>query len=174
MSNINYEYGPFGVYKRGSGGHVLNALTHYGINLSLVENIILDSRNNLSYHGKHFGRWCYIDGIEQPLFNFVDPVYTSLCIDGNYQLTLGAHNNPTLIITTNKGNDSVKMCSVINECFPSSPAEPFYNLKEEAGALFKNGSDKPADGRFYIEFWKPAGAQAFLNNFNELKNNLIT
>lgn len=167
MSN-NHASGPFGNYDRHCPGHVLNNLCHLGIPLQIVSSLTV-SKDSINYSGKRFAVYKYFEGIDQPLFHFDDHHYqTMLNHDGNYVLSLGVHGNPSLVLTGGYHADKVAW-ETINRGLTNYMLDPFYKLKNESGAFFQGGSQwiDNTEGFLYVEFWKPSGAQAWVDAFNE-------
>ena len=167
----------FGCYDRGTLGHVLNSLVEYGISVRIVGDIKFgkdthNGRNLLHYQGKEFGHYRYIDGIEQPLFYFQDPVYLSQTnYYGNHQLVLYVHGSASLVMHKHPSPRIVH--ETIRRCLTNYMPDEFYKLQQDAGAFFQGGSENPDGDFFYVEFWKPQGAQAWVDGFNrELQKRL--
>jgi hypothetical protein len=165
----DYGIGPFGAYNKGTTGHILNALVHYGIQMHIVDTCIIGSMEDgifkvLTSDGKEFAKGKYFENIEQPLFAFTETHYHSLQDEeGNYQLTFYTHRQPSLILT---GSHSKDVYPVINECMSNDIRDEAYKLKTDACIFFQYGYDMPESDLYYLNFIDPAKAQLWLDYFN--------
>lgn len=161
---------PFGNYDRMTMGDILNSLVSYGIPITKVSNLSIGSEDRIMEGNGPFARYKYFDGIEQPLFHFKDATYTNLQNEKGYQLTLGNHMNPALVVSGPEATP--KIYDVLCRGLTNFITDPFYALHKDAGAFFQGGYGTKDGKWFYIEFWKPAGAQAWLDAINlEIKKN---
>lgn len=167
MSIKNHESGPFGNYLRGTPGHVLNALHASKVPINVVDRLTVGQHNVLKQNGSEFAIYKYFDGIDRPLFRFQDQCYQNVTDSNNYYIpVIGPHDNPALILTGEYHADWTAW-STINEALSNDIRNPFYALHKDAGTFFQGGSDWIEGGWYlYVEFWKPAGAQAWLDAFN--------
>lgn len=163
----------FGNYERMSAGHVLNSLHDYGIPLMIAEEVMFNSDGTINYRGHNFARYKYFDGIEKPLFYFNDRHWNdqpATSHDGQivplFRLNLSHHMTPGLTIS---GDLVTKhLWDFINHMMRESRMDhEEYKLRSAAGAFFQGGHAGPQDRFIYIEFWKPEGAQAFVDYINE-------
>lgn len=170
MSYGNHEHGPFGNYERNTSGHILNALCYLGVPLTVVEDLNVGNNGKLHLRGKEYGTYKYFDGIERPLFRFQERAFENACDhEGNYMLCLSTHDTPGLILT-GEHHATELAWETIKRCLTNYMTDPFYKLSQESGAFFQGGSNDKDGGFLYVEFWKPAGAQAWVDGFNaELK-----
>lgn len=183
-------------YPRTSLGHILQALRDWGIPETIAGSVtvgLFDSdqnkRDRVFYGGQLFAEYKYLDGIEQPLFRWHQHAlsYGTQRLerqeDGSlkpkFRLSLGPHGHAALII---QGHEAVpelhafldKLCPVFplkkmrDHPVPTEPvdAAPF-NVVMNSGACFQGGQKDPNGNYFYIEFWRPEGAQAFVDYVNE-------
>ena len=171
----DYSTGPYGQYAAPTTGHIINAMYHYGIPLHVIDGLSVGIRggiidmaefrvNKLS-DGKPFCVGKYFDGIDQPLFRFEQLVYQCLQDEeGNYQLTLGNHNQPSLVLHGNHCKDAYP---VIMACLSNYTKDPVYKLKTDAGAFFQSGYYDPEADFYYLNFTNAEKAQLWLDYFNQ-------
>lgn len=165
----NHASGPFGNYDRHTPGHILNNLRHFGIPLHIVERVSV-GQEVIKLNSKIFAMYRYFVGIEQPLFHLLNTgngIYDNMCDPdtGDYVLTLSSHSTPCMILKD--AHDATPLThSVIKKCLTNVMDDPFYKLTVESGAFFQGGSSEPEGQWFFVEFWKPQGAQAWLDGFN--------
>lgn len=183
--------GPFGSYDYDSMGGVLNSLYKEGVPLNTVERVTVDFKNKVIKDGEvEFAKFKFFENIEKPLFCFQSQNYhrQSSMFDHddklkpNFKLCMYVHGSASLVIS--KVEDSrlftrelyyfIKkiMAANVSHIDEDSPAwmkesNEMYELKNNAGAYFQGGSDSFEDEYIYIEFHKPAGAQAFVDYVNE-------
>lgn len=175
-NTIDYTTGLFGHYEKGTTGHVLNALCHWGVPISVVENLHFTKDGLLKdSRGELFGRYKYFDGIEQPLFIFTNRALGkqrfvrveeegATVLAPDFRLSLSTHDTPGLIID---GDDATpELHFKLRRCLTNYMYDPWYEIHKAAGAFFQGGAHYPEGRFFYIEFWLPAGAQAFVDRLN--------
>ena len=171
----DYSTGPYGQYAALTTGHIINALHHYGIPSHVIDRLsvgifdgIIDMnkfRVNKIPSGKLFCDGKYFKGIDQPLFRFEDLTYQCLQDEeGNYQLTLGNHDQPSLVL---HGNHCKGAYPVIMACLSNYRSNPAYELKIDSGAFFQSGSDNPDASFYYLNFINAEKAQLWLDYFNQ-------
>ena len=171
----DYSTGPYGQYAALTTGHIINALYHYGIPLHVIDGLsvgifdgIIDTnkfRVNKIPSGKLFCDGKYFKGIDQPLFRFEDLTYQCLQDEeGNYQLTLGNHDQPSLVLHGVHCRDAYP---VIRACLTNYRNDPAYDLKIDSGAFFQSGSDNPDSNFYYLNFINAEKAQLWLDYFNQ-------
>lgn len=102
----------FGKYKRGTCGHVLNALLDHGVPMNVIENIQFKVNRSptgdvgvLMHRDKAFGTYRYFPGIHQPLFRLESPIPQNFIVTPgetyptpDMHLVLGVHNTTALVI----------------------------------------------------------------------------
>jgi len=165
-------------YPRKSLGHVLHHLRKWGVPETIAGYVTLEEvtaeGGNLYQSREVFADFRYFDGIEQPLFRFSNRLFLQQqfviaddqkFLRPEFRLSLGPHDNPALEIygpivssELHKFISGVVGCQFVNE--------PEYKIKTAAAAFFQGGSAGPEERRIYIEFWKPDGAQAFIDYIN--------
>lgn len=168
-------------YPRGTLGHVLDALRDWGIPEIIAGTVTfgkysLTSSQQLYYGENLFAEYKYFDGIEQPLFRWhmnASSYGTQRMVrqDDNtlkpaFRLSLGVHNNASLVIEGDEATPELHRF-LLGEALTNWMDRPGYKLSKESGAFFQGGSDNPEGKWFYIEFWEPQGAQAFVDFVNE-------
>jgi hypothetical protein len=178
MQNVITNSGPFGRYERGSAGHVLNALAAHGVPIHIAEEAGFSNGSTLMYCGKEFCKYKYFDGIDQPLFRFENQTYEQqrFVVDPEkrvrkpaFRLGLSVQDTPGL--TINGPDASVELHEFIRcQCLTNYMDAPGYKLSQESGAFFQGGAHDPEGQWIFIEFWKPKGAQVFVDFIN---NNYI-
>lgn len=179
--------GPFGSYDWGTAGAILNSLCkHYNIPLPTVERLRID-KGELTENDKLFANYKWIEGIERPLFRFSDYVTygrQNRFVEGKpkFHLELYVHNNPGFVVSEFRDKKLFtpelwqfvdRMMSANISHMSEHPSEyekkehEMYQLRQAAGAFFQGGASGPDQKFIYIEFWKPEGAQAFVDYINE-------
>lgn len=184
--------GPFGPYLRHSSGAILNSLCAMGVPLNTVERLTIDDDRVLD-GPKEFARYKWFEGITQPLFYFQNDTYGRQSavwgddkkLHPKFHLSLYHHGNTSLVIYKQRENDLftqelydfMKMfiganISRVREDDPDwiKQNHEMYNIRQKAGAFFQGGYNSFDEGFIYIEFWKPEGAQAFVDYVN---NNFV-
>ena len=164
--------GPFGIYKKCSTGHVLNALCAMGVPVNTVENIRFGGQEQLLLNNEVFANYKYFPGIEQPLFRFQNKVFDQqrfIKLDNgflkpDFHLSLSPQGTAGLIISGPLATPELHefLCGMFTNRMPDIR----YELHQTAGAFFQRGRPTQMDERFYIEFWRPSGAEAFLDYIN--------
>lgn len=197
--NMNTEIkisGPFGIYPLKSGGGVLNSLCAERVPLNTVERLTIMGDGTLKDGEETFARYKYFNGIDKPLFFFTKDNYArqdamwhtvddKKVLRPHLKLSLYLHDNASLVlyqprdgsVFTEELYDFIKYfiganISHINETSPDwmKQNHEMYKIRQDAGAFFQGGSDGFQNGFLYIEFWKPEGAQAFVDYIN---NNFV-
>lgn len=172
-TEISFNVGPFGKYDRGTTGHVLNALCHLKIPLIIVEALeFTGTDGKLNWAGKEFVHYKYFDGIDQPLFYFQERKFNQQSMIMNednslkpdFHLSLTTNDSPGLIVTGPIATPELQ--EFIRGMLTNWTSDPCYKIHTDAGAFFQGGSNDPNGGYIYIEFWKPAGAPAFVDYLN--------
>ena len=175
--------GPFGNYNRGSVGHVLNCMYDVEkVPLMKVENVQIDfvqaGEGRIFSDGKVVGYFQYFDGIEQALFRWSDKSWWEnysrqhMAVDDDgqfvpmFRLTLTVHNTPGFEIS---GDDATEELGnyLRYPMLTNVTDHECYELHKAAGAFFQGGSNNLKGEWFMIEFWKPAGAQAWVDYLNK-------
>jgi len=171
---------------------LLNSLCEEGVPLNIVERLTIMCDGTLKDGEETFACYKYFDGIDKPLFFFNSVNYGHQnavwhTVDGKevlrpqLKLSLYLHNNASLVlykprdrsVFTEDLYDFIKrfMNANISHVTESSSEwtkqnHQMYKIREDAGAFFQGGSDSFHNGFLYIEFWKPKGAQAFVDYVN--------
>jgi hypothetical protein len=177
MSEEKRVDGPFGSYKRESCGHVLNALCEFGIPINAIERWVFTKDNRMSERTtdgwKEQVRYKYFDGIEQPLFLFQNQVLNQQrwergedgVLRPKFRLSLNASGTPGLSIGGPMATPELH--AFMHRMLTNWVQDPCYAIHQAAGAFFQGGADNPNGEYIFIEFWKTAGAQAFIDYVNE-------
>lgn len=184
--------GPFGLYPRNTGGAILNSIYAMGVPLSTVERLTIDDGRVLN-GPKEFARYKWFEGITQPLFYFQSDVYgrqnviwsDDKKLRPKFHLSLYHHGSASLVIYKQREKDlfTQELYDFIKQFIAANVAHvtenssdwakknnEMYNIRQKAGAFFQGGSNSFDEGFIYIEFWKPEGAQAFVDYVN---NNFV-
>lgn len=175
--------GPFGKYPHGSTGAVLNTLcTVYDVPLTRVENLQIGFSGNygigtLVYQNETVGHFKWFKGINHACIRFMHSDWNGYgkqsrwvvnekgLLTPKFKLTLGVHYLPTFEIEGEYATED--LYAFINyPMFSNYMDEPCYRLTKDSGAFFQGGSHDPKGGWFIIEFWRPEGAQAWLEYLN--------
>lgn len=166
----DYSTGPFGAYDKGTPGHILNALHHYGIPLHILNHLTIGAEKDdrvviKDRIGQYFATCKYYENFDRPLFSFKDINYHSLQNhDGDYQLTLWVHDQPSLVLIKNHCKDAY---IVINRCLTNYTSDPAYELHMKAGSFFQSGSSEPDSDFYYVNFIHVDKAQLWMDHFNQ-------
>lgn len=165
VTSIDYTRGPFGDYGKHTPGHVLNALCHFGIPVNRVEHLRLGN-NTLTDNGEIYAHVQYFPELEQPLFRFADPIIHGTKNDAGFQLTLSVSDAASFQIKGPWATRDVHeaLAKGFNSRIQNANAQ---HVSVTAGAFFTTGSIRPSQKDFVVEFWKPAGAQAWMDLFND-------
>lgn len=168
------------LHEAGSGDLVRIGLQKYGIPQDRVDQIwaIAERQTNDGLlwdqnHDQYIGRYQFFVGIEQPLFYFNDLELMKQkveIIDGvphpQFRLNTYVHHNASLVIygehATEHLHTFIRVYALTNLM-----TSPGYKINQEAGAFFQGGFADPKGQFIYIEFWKPKGAQAFVDYVNK-------
>lgn len=121
--------------------------------------------------GAVFARYELFMYFKQPLFWFADGRHINLQDNAtkDYKLCLCPNLTPALILDGEE-HASETTWNTVHRCLTNFMTDPFYELHQNAGAFFQGGSHNSLGGHIFVEFWKPKGAQAWLDAFNkELK-----
>ena len=171
---IEMKMTPTGQYPRNSVGHILQTLRDQGIPETVAGSVIV-SQDTIMYGNQPFASFKYFPGIEQPLFRFQNEAYMRqrfIVGDDNvvkplFRLTLSVHGTPAFEINgidaTPELHDLIRWQMLTNDT-----RQEGYKLSQDAAAFFQGGSEDREGQRIYIEFWKPAGAQAWVDKLNEI------
>lgn len=172
--------GPFGSYPHRSLGGVLNAAAGTeGVPLTKVEAFQLGSEDatigRISYDGKRVAQYRWFDDLPQPLFRWIDPDFGifnqhKLIVEEGgkkrceFRLTLSAHHTAALEVSGELSTPALHQ--FLMGMLTNWIDDPRYRLHKDAGAFFQGGHADPNGGWFYIEFWRPEGAQAIIDYVN--------
>lgn len=166
-------------YPRNSLGHILAALRHRGIPETIAGSVTAGN-GMIRDHGELFANYKYFDGIEQPLFRFQNHVFDlhrHCIVDGedgkkklemHYHLSLGNNDLPSLIVHGWDASQDLRSF-IEGTMLTIDMRYPGYKLTKDSGAFFQGGYNAEPDsenGWIFIEFWKPEGAQAWIDHLN--------
>ena len=161
--------GPFGSYTRECAGYILNALCALGVPINIVGDIRIGDPRGLLLHSEIFADYKYFPGIEQPLFRFHNKAFGQQrfirlednSIKPNFHLSLGKNGVASLNIDEHSVTSELHafLCGM----FTNRVKDPRYDLHHKAGAFFKGDPGETLT----IEFWKPSGAEAFVDYVND-------
>ncbi len=157
---------------RGSLGHILRALTEWGVAASIVNNIIMESTDTLLSKGKVFAKYAYFEGIEQPLFHFMEKEYRqqSYRVEADntvkpiFKMYLSHKGQAIFEIRGNMANE--ELYHRLKEMTCQEEGSPEYDVLRSSGAFFDTGFDDPRGQHFLIEFWETKDAQKFIDHLN--------
>lgn len=178
MEKIDFNTGPFGSYERGTTGHVMNSLHDMGIPITTIERCTFVGNGLLVCDGKNFATYKYFDGIEQPLFRFEkQDIYPGLIFSGSskggqeittpkFRLSLSVNGTPGIIVSGINATNNVHRA--IQESLTNWTPDPAYDIHQDAGAFFQGGHGSPEGQWFFVEFWKPAGAEAYAEHLSKI------
>jgi hypothetical protein len=170
-------------YPRKSLGHILQALRDWGIPETIAGSVTVgmfdgdqNKRDRIFYGNQLLAEYKYFEGIEQPLFRWhmhqesygAQPleVQEDGSLKPKFRLSIGPHGNASLIFNGHEATPQLYQF-LCGECLVNYTNMPGYKLTQDSGAFFQGGSGRPDGGWFYIEFWEPKGAQAFVDFVNE-------
>lgn len=153
---------------------IVNAMIlREGIPEELAKKIKLKDKT-LCLGDEVLGVYSFFPGIDFPLFrwsNVVVEQFTGFKPIENekgkvlFRLSLCCHGTPALIISGELATRKVH--SFIHRMLTNRTTDPCYQLSQDSGAFFQSGSHDPNCKFFMVEFWRPEGAQAFVDFFNE-------
>ena len=167
------------MYDRKTVGHVIQALRNLGFT-EIVTGQVQIGDGEVTLGDRLFARYRYFDGIEQPLFRFTHdavagshpgPMRHTWVRDENnvlrprFRLGLSVHDTPSLEVY---GVDATaELHRYIGRVMLTQWSDrETYRLSQAAGAFFQGGSEDENGECIYIEFWKPAGAEAWVDYLN--------
>lgn len=186
--------GPFGSYSAKSPGGILNALHAEGVPLTTVERVIVSFDTSVTgtivEDDKTIATFKYFPDLDKTLFLFQVKTYGKQTatwdeegkLRPKFKLSLYHHGSSSLVVSKHKDGDlftqelfdfvSDLMSANISHVTADSSdymkeENQKYLIKQEAGAFFQGGSSGFDQEFIYIEFWKPAGAQAFVDYINK-------
>lgn len=171
-SNMPKISGPFGNYERGTPGSILNALHAIGVPINQIEDVTIGA-DKIMLGEEAFANYRFFDGIDLPLFRFykipqLNEQHIVVDKDGilqpQFRLVLTNHDTPGLIF--NGEVATVKLHEFLKGTLTTYTTDSWYKVHKDAGAFFQGGINEPNGKWFYIEFWKPSGAQAYVDKLN--------
>lgn len=186
MSNSDQKTvisGPFGRYEHGSTGALLNACCEIErVPLQLVESFQIGN-GKIFYRNAEVAAFRWMDEITNPLISWRSPDFRTysrqvmmldkepiddkeqIVLRPKFRLTLSCHDMACFEIS---GRDAVpELFDFLKGMLTNLTTDPRYKIHTDAGAFFQGGYADPNGKWFLIEFWKPAGAQAFIDYLNE-------
>lgn len=174
--NKTIIHGPFGGSQWGSCSAVLNAAVRTeGVPLNRVENFIIGT-DSISDGAKEIARFQWFEGIDNPLFLWTHPDYRiynhqKMVIQEDktllpqFRLTLSCHLMPAFEISGIDATEELHW--FLKRMLTNLTTDECYQIHQNAGAFFQGGSHNPHGQWSLIEFWKPEGAQAFIDYLNK-------
>lgn len=177
---IDYDIGPFGIYKEPSPGRILNLMSMYEqIPITKIENLVIGERTISDRSGRVLGEYKWFDDTDNayfkwyptgPLGMFSGQREYNLDLGtkkrtGNFRLQLSVKDTPGLTITGQMA--TLRLFAFVKVLLTNSMDFPAYWIHQNAGAFFQGGAHDKNGGWFFIEFWKPEGAQAWVDHLNE-------
>ena len=170
-----YIAGPFGDGARLTLSHLLNALCTWGVPVAVVDKLSIQNADWLSYQGKCFAKFKYFDGVEQPLFFFMDPGYIThpfiVKTNGdvnemvpNYRLSLSDTNRAVLDIRGPDVTDSLKY--KLRETLTPIDDHDWFPVSERAQAVMETGYDRTSGEWVQVDFLMPVFAKEYLEKLN--------
>lgn len=169
--------GPFGKYPWGSLGGLLNEAHAVGVPITIAEDLRLQNEGELHYREECCGYYKWYVGIDYPLYLWVGEKFQSYnqqivvvypekkVMKPKFRLTLCTHRTPAFEISGDLATPELH--EFLKAMLTNWMDDPRYKLNQNAGAFFQGGSHDPNGKWFLIEFWKPEGAQAFVDYINE-------
>lgn len=169
--------GPFGYYKHGTMGGLLNSLVrYYNIPLTRVESVQVGG-NYLKYREKEVGIYIWFDGLLQPMIRFhgefecyndINQIttYSNEVNKVNFKLQLTPTAIPGLMIKPSIDTEDLRDY-IENVMFTTHPETIEHRLTKEAGAIYKGYISERGSKYILIEFMDPAHATAWVEHLNE-------
>lgn len=138
-------------------------------------NIRMEVRQGNGVESVCLADYRYFDGIDYPLFLWKHPSVAEYIgqriltqpngfLKADFRLNYTHHNTLGFIISGE--NASPLIHTAIMRMLTNWTNDPRYDLTKDAGAFFQGGSNDRNGKWFYVEFWKPEGAQAWMDQFN--------
>ena len=165
--------GPFGTHEKGDPGHVLNALVAAAVPVNIVDQLRFGKNEEILLNGVVFANYKYFPGIAKPLFRFQDEEYNAqgflVEADGSltakFHLSLSVHGTADLVVAGVPATPELHdfLCGMLTNW----TTDVRYEIHKAAGAFFQCGYGSPKGEYFYIEFWRPSGAEAFVDYIND-------
>jgi hypothetical protein len=171
----DYTAGPFGHYPDACTGKLLNLMCKYErIPLSKVENVLIGDRIITNTKGEAIGEYKWFDN-DMAYFRWFGEFecYSKQHMGGNakgervpmFRIQLSNAGHAGFIIDGKEATADLN--KFVGVMLTNSMTLPAYWIHKEAGAFFQSGSDNIDGENIYVEFWKPKGAQAWVDHLNE-------
>ena len=165
--------GPFGQYEGNSVGRFLNDIVRIErMPLFRAENIYFEE-SNVKENGDVLGRYRWFPEIDRVLFSWRHdlPFGRPKLVANNGKLvpTFGLSLSPSEMVAFQARLETKYMMQLhhfVRRMLTNYMDDPCYKLHQEAGAFFQSGSHDEKADYILIEFWKPQGAQAFVDYLN--------
>ena len=167
--------GPFGSYDWGTPGALLNSLVRKeNVPVNRVEHFRIGAADiNEGSEQVAFFKW--FEGISTPCLHWLVPsaqayrepkviIKNGISVP-QFRPSLCVHGTPALEVNGEWATPALHW--FLQGMLTNYITDIRYGLKNEAGAFFQGGSGQPNGGWFLIEFWKPKGAEAFIQYVNE-------
>ena len=123
--------------------------------------------------GQYIGTYQFFAGIEQPLFYFNDLELMKQkveIVDGiphpQFRLNMYVHHSASLVVYGEHASEHLHTF-IRAHALTNLMTHPGYQINKNAGAFFQGGHADPKGQFIYIEFWRPGGAQAFVDYVNK-------
>jgi len=167
--------GPFGNYEGNCVGAILNTLAR-------VENVPVNTIERLQVEGEFLKDNGEVFGIQKwfpELNKFLFYLYNSSCsqqrlvicreeklLKPDFRLQLSLNRMACFQLSDQPVENMVETHRFIRRMLTNYVDDPCYKLHQDAGAFFQSGSHREDVDYILVEFWKPEGAQAFIDYMN--------
>ena len=154
-----------------------------GIDSETVKELVLESKTTpyqgvINYHGVIVGAFKWFEGLDEPCFRWQGEEFgkhsrhKKVVVDGveriKFRPSLSYHDTVGLIVEGKFATPELHQ--FLMGMLTNYMDDPRYEIHRKANAFFQGGSNDPDGGWFYVEFWNPAGVEAFINYVNEHYN----
>lgn len=167
--------GPFGNYEGNCVGSILNTLARVeNVPVNTIERLQVEGEF-LKENGEVFGIHKWFPELNKFLFQLYNPSHSQHrfiveqekeIVKPDFRLQLSANRMACFQLSHQYTDVMVKTHLFIRRMLTNVMDDPCYKLNQDAGAFFQCGSDQLDSDYILVEFWKPEGAQAFIDYMN--------
>lgn len=166
--------GPFGNYEGECMGSLLNTIVRVeNIPMRIAEDVYTED-GFLKDHGDVLGQYKWFSEFGKYLFYWYSDIYNrqtfviqeDKSLKPEFRLQLSLNRMACIHVSGFEPELMKEIKTFIRSMLTNYMEDPCYELTQQAGAFFQSGSEKEVPDYILIEFWKPQGAQAWVEHFN--------
>lgn len=166
--------GPFGDYQGECMGSLLNTIVRVeNIPMHIAEDVYTED-GFVKDHGNTLGQYCWFPELNKYLFYWYNRTYNQqqmiigqdFKLKAKFRLQLSLNRMACIHVSGFEPEQMKEIKTFICSMLINYMKDPCYKLSQDAGAFFQSGSEKEVPDYILIEFWKPEGAQAWVDYFN--------